>query len=228
MATGWTDVEGGTIFHIPVQGTDIVEDFDTRKVEDEEDYKYIYWLGAKAALSRGRAKLGAKSSFVGDAEAYAKAAVEIFIQQREAIYNGKLKRTGVGGKTKAKGEEAKLKTEIHRIAFKDGCDLLKNNNYILSHLSTETKNKVAEALIAQDPDKYKRAALASLAAAAGTKADKGLLAVIGFEVKADPKKVAAAEKRKASNKKPQAEVAVPPPAMRPNIRGGLRPGMRPQ
>jgi hypothetical protein len=239
MGIGWTSgagTDGGTIYHVPIKGTDQRGDIDSGKFTDDL-CSYIFYAGCISVFAgRGRGKLGAKTSFKGTAEEYAKESVRIFLEQVEGGYADKTKRTGVGGKAKAKGEEAKVKAEMKRIARKDGDNVLKNNGYVLSRVSTETKNKVAEALIAQDPEKYKKAALASLAAAAEAKSekdDKAVLAALGFEVKEDEKLVAKANERKAKAKKPKAETsqartAVPPPAVRGSVRGPLRPGLRPQ
>jgi hypothetical protein len=214
------------MFHIPVKGTDLREDVDSDLIPDRQ-YPYVLYKGLEAIVGgRGRAKIGAKTSWKGTAEEFAAKGLEVFREQREALYKDETKHTGVGGKAKARGEEAKLKTEINRIAKKDAESLLKANNYKPARVSTELKNQIASALIAQDPDKYRKAALESLAAAAKTKSESTLLKSLGLEIKEDPALVAKAEEASKKRKKP-AEAKAPSPPPRPqNLRGISRPGIR--
>ena len=209
-----------TIYNITVKGTKVVEQVDSDKIPDAH-CQYVFQKGLEAILGRGRTKLAKKDTFA-DANAYAKEATAIFLKQVEDLYSGKTRMTGAGGaRGKAKGEEAKLKAEMKRIARKEGDSMLKANGYAVSKVSTETKNKLAEALIAQEPEKYKKAALASLAAAAEAKADTIDFAALGIEVAMDETKVKAAEKKAAKAKAPAAPKVVPPPA-----KGPQRPSLR--
>ena len=145
--------------------------------------EYVFEQGlTKIINGRGFSKVGAKSSFP-NADAFAKAAAEIVLKNIDDLYNDKTKRTGGTSKAKAKGEEAKLKAEMKRLARIDGDNMLKAAGHAISKVSTATKNEVADALIARDPEKYKKAALALINEAAKLAAEtQGDLSAIGVTV----------------------------------------------
>lgn len=174
-------------------------EIDSGKISDSM-CAYVFEQGLhKLCNGRGFSKVGAKNTFA-DADAYAKVATEIFLKNVDDLYNDRTKRVGGTTKAKAKGEEAKLKAEMKRLARVDGDSMLKAAGHAISKVSTATKNEVADALIAQDPEKYKKAALANLAEAAKLAAAVGDMDALGITVKLDEKKVAASEKSKAAAK----------------------------
>lgn len=190
-----------TQFSIRVKGTDVYKEVDTKAIPDNV-MGIVLKAGLDAVLGRGRSKLAKKDSFP-DAEAYAKAAVEIFEAQLEAAYSGKTK-AGPGGRAAKKADDA-VKKEMHRLARVDGDAILKAQGFKVTKVATEQKNLLAARLIEREPEKYRKAAEASLAAATTASEAAGFdLSFISESAKKQPR-------AKAAPKAPKAKPAAPPP-----------------
>lgn len=150
--------------------------------------------GLKATVGkRGRTKLAAKSAHASVKD-YEDAAEEIAIKQRDDLLAGKMRFIGAKGVKKA---EDAVKKEMHRLARVDGDAVLKAAGYKVTKIKADMKNALAEKLIASDPEKYRKAAEASLSAAAALKtpefAGLNLEGFIPSEAKKTPRKKKAAE-----------------------------------
>lgn len=194
-----------TVYTIRVKGTDTYIDISTDKIPDNS-MAIIVKAGLDAVIGgRGRTKLGKVSSFASPEE-YAKAAVEIFMKQLEDAYEGKTK-AGPGGKAVKKAQDAIAK-EMKRIVRIDVESFLSANGYKVSKVSAKDKDRIGEALINRDPEKYRKAAEASLAAAAtGATTIEIDLGFLGDEAKKTPRKKGHPADTKAKAK----PTVVPPP-----------------
>lgn len=189
------------VYSIRVKGTDTYVDVDSNKIPDGA-MAIIIKAGLDAVIGgRGRSKLGSKSSFA-NAEDYAKEAVAIFMKQLEDAYEGKTK-AGPGGKAVKKAQDAIAK-EMKRQVRVEVDSFLIANGYKATGVSVKDKDRIGEAMIARDPEKYRKAAEAALAAAVS---DTKFELDLGF-LPEKAKKVSRAKKEKA----PAKAKAAPPPA----------------
>jgi hypothetical protein len=203
-----------TIYEVKVKGTEHVITIETEKIGDDL-MAYTIQKGFEALMGRGRGKLGKASDHKSKAD-YDKEAILIAERQLEDLYGGKTRR--VGGRAKSTKAETAVKAEMVRIAKVNAKDYLKGEGYKVTRVSAADLKAVADALIASDPETYRKTAEANLAASQGvvkptTKLD------LSF-VQEDAKKVAKAEAAKEAAKAKKAAKAeaspkgVSPPPLR--------------
>lgn len=149
-----------TVYQIPLakaKGHTIA--VDTKTDIPDHIYEYALQLGLKAILNRGTSKL--KQEDYANADAYAKAAVEIAEKQLEAMKAGKTRIVGAkAGKAASKSPEHTMALEF---AKKDAISQLRAAGIKVSLVSSADKTAAGKMLFDADPERYLAAAREALA-----------------------------------------------------------------
>lgn len=180
------------LMQVPVtKGKGTVE-IDTDKIP-EEVYAEALLQGLKVLVNRGASKV-TKETYP-DADELKAAAMAKAAEQVELINTGKIKFTGQKAATKASGA---VMTEARRLARNIIKDEMKRQGIKISHVEASEITKAANALLAEDASIVEQAE-----ANLKERAAKPVAIDVKAIIKTSPKKVAAAEERKAKAKKEQ-------------------------
>lgn len=190
-----------SIYQIPVAKTGTSYEINSDSLA-EATYKAVFQAGLKHYAEVGLASI-TKTKYASEAEFLAAAKTKVE-ENIEKIKTGKLR---VIGAKAAKGDTGVLGTEMLRIAKVVAKDMAKAQGIKISHTSAKAWTEAGKALIASDPERFRKAAEESLARA------KGIEAVESFDIRtivhADPAKVAKAEAKKAAKAEAKAGKAPP-------------------